>query len=438
MTEATMRRPTTADAFAAVRRDFRLAGILLMGVGPGISITISGGTIGFWLAENGFRPSAIGFLALAMLPFVLKFVWAPAIEGAFQPLRRLLGFRKSWLIPLNLLTVASIVLLSRIDPDPDNLAIIAAGAFVFSVFAASQEVVIEALRIDRTRGPAMPIGATLTGIGARFGMLIGSAGPLVIAARAGWPTALLALAGMMLLVTVGAMILGDADRPEGTAKPLAIRARVFDPFAEFFSREGALLVFLFMLVARLADTMAGSMFPPFATEAGFTKDQIAFASSVVGFAAVLVGSMCGIAIYRLLSERTGLFMAVIAAALTNVGFVILTAFPGDAAVLAFVMAFENLAAGIGAVIMLSYMSRLCDARYTATQFALLVAIGSLIRFVVPGPSGWLVERIGYETFFVVTILGAVPVLAVLALMTTRGLVSSGRPSPRRPDAAMAE
>jgi MFS transporter, PAT family, beta-lactamase induction signal transducer AmpG len=438
MSEEAIRRPTATDALKAVGRDFRLGGILLMGIGPGLSITVSGGTLSFWLAENGFSPSQIGFLALAMLPFVLKFVWAPLIEGSFAPLSRLLGFRKSWLIPLNLLTVGSILLLSQVDPKAGELGKVAAAALFFSLCAASQEVVLEGLRIDRTRGPAMPIGTTLMGIGARFGMLIGSAGPLIIAQRFGWETALIAVAMLMLLVSVGAMILGDARDVEGGASSLNLRARLIDPFREFFGRDGALLVFGFMLFVRLGDTMAGSMFPPFAIAAKFTKDQIAFANSVVGFFAVILGSLAGVLIYRKTSERLGLLLAIVLVSVSNFGYVFLAAFPGDAAVLAIAMGLENFAGGIGAVMMLSFMSRLSDARFTATQFALMVAIGSVMRFVIPGPSGKLVEMVGYQSFFIITIFASLPALLILWRMMQRNLVSADRPSPRRANAPAFE
>jgi MFS transporter, PAT family, beta-lactamase induction signal transducer AmpG len=438
MTEQTLPRPNASAAFAAVRADYRLIGIFLMAIGPGLSITISGGTISFWLAENGFKPSEIGFLALAMLPFVLKFIWAPLLEGAFKPLEGLLGFRKSWLIPINILTAISILVLSQVDPSRENLPMIAAAAFLFSLCAASQEIVSEALRIDRTAGPRLAIGTTLTGIGARIGMLLGTAAPLLIAARAGWPTALMFVAVLMLIVSVGALILGDARSSTGTAQSLNLRARLVEPFTEFFAREGAWLVFAFMLFARLSDMMAGAMFPPFAIDAGYTKDQLAFVGSVVGFGAIALGSLTGLLIYRRLSERAGLLVALIFAAVTNVGFVILTQVPGNISTLAAVMAFENFAGGIGAVILLSYMSRLCDARFTATQFALLVAVGSIIRFVSPGPSGKLVEAVGYQNFFIVTIFAAIPVLIIFFAMVKRGLVSASKPSPRRRDTSAFE
>jgi MFS transporter, PAT family, beta-lactamase induction signal transducer AmpG len=438
MTEQALPRPTATAALAAVRADYRLAGIFLMAIGPGLSITVSGGTISFWLAENGFKPSEIGFLALAMLPFVLKFIWAPLLEGAFKPLESILGFRKSWLIPINILTALSILVLSQVDPSRGNLAMIAAAAFLFSLCASSQEIVSEALRIDRTAGPRLAIGTTLTGIGARIGMLIGSAGPLLIAARAGWPAALMFVALLMLLVSVGALILGDVRSGEGKAQSLNLRARLVEPFAEFFSREGAWLVFAFMLFARLSDMMAGAMFPPFAVAAGYSKDQLAFVNSVVGFAAIALGSLAGLLLYRRVSERAGLLVALIFAAATNVGFVILTHTPGDVTMLAAVMGFENFAGGIGAVILLSYMSRLCDARFTATQFALLVAVGSVIRFVSPGPSGKLVEALGYQNFFIVTIFAVLPVLIILTVMVRRGLVSANKPLPGRPHSAAFE
>jgi MFS transporter, PAT family, beta-lactamase induction signal transducer AmpG len=432
------KRPSTADALTAVGRDFRLGGLLLMGIGPGLSITLSGGTLSFWLAENGFKPSEIGFLALAMMPFVLKFIWAPLLEGPLKLLEGALGARKSWLIPINLLTICAILILSQVDPSRNNLGMIAAASLLFSFLAASQEIVAEALRIDRTPGETLAIGTTLTGIGARLGMLLGSAGPLIIASRSGWPAALMFVAALMLLVSVGAIILGDARKDGALAQPLNLKSRIVEPFAEFFSRPGAWLVFAFMLLARLSDMTAGAMFPPFAISVGYTKDQLAFVNSVIGLGGIALGSLLGLLLYRNMSERAGLLIALVLAALTNIGFVILTAYPGNPVMLAAVMGFENLAGGLGAVILLSYMSRLCDARFTATQFALLVAVGSIIRFLMPWPSGKLVEAIGYQNFFIVTIFAAIPVLIVLAMMIRRDLVSASKSLPRRSDAASFE
>jgi MFS transporter, PAT family, beta-lactamase induction signal transducer AmpG len=440
-------RPTAVNALRAIGTDYRLAALLLLGMGPGLSITISGGTIAFWLAENGFSPSRIGFLALAMLPFVFKFVWAPLLEGAFEPLRRVLGRRKSWLLPLNALTIASIAYMATLDPSAGGLAPIAIAGFLFSLFASSQEVVSEGLRIDRTRERHMAVGVTLASIGARIGMLVGSAGALLIAARAGWSAALLTMACFMALVSVGAIILRDADESDGTHSDSRtgdsvgrrdLFNRLVGPFREFFTREGAWLVFGFMLLVRLGDSMAGSMFPSFAVAAKFTKEQVAFANSMVGFVGVAVGSIIGVFVYRALSERAGLLLAVLAVGVSNIGYVILTHHPGDARVLALAMGVENLAGGFGAVMMLSYMSRLCDVRFTATQFALLTAAAACTRLVAAGPSGKLVEALGFESFFTLTIFASLPVLALLALMMRRGLVSAARPSPGRINRAAFE
>jgi MFS transporter, PAT family, beta-lactamase induction signal transducer AmpG len=424
------RRPGATEALSAIKGDYRLAGLLLMGMGPGLSITVAGGTLGFWLSENKFSPSQIGFLGLAMLPFVLKFLWAPVLERSFKPLEKLLGFRRSWLLLLNALTVAAIVFLSQIDISL-GVRPIAIACLLFSFVAASQEVVIEGLRIDRTRGPALPVGATLIGIGARFGILVGSVGPLVIAARAGWSTAFLFVAAAMALVSVGALIFGEAAIDRGDAEVgQGIKSRLVDPFLEFFSRPGGLLIFAFVLLHRLGDSMAGSMFPPFATQAGFTKDQIAFGNGVVGFAALIAGSAIGLIVYRKLSERAGIAIALILMAVSNLGFVLLTGQQGNAAALAIVLGIENLAGGVGGVIVMSWLSKLCNIRFTATQFALLAAASAVMRILSGGPSGKLVEAIGYTNFFAITIAAFIPAFLLLAWLFQRDLISSDRPSGR--------
>jgi MFS transporter, PAT family, beta-lactamase induction signal transducer AmpG len=423
-------RPGATQALSAIRSDYRLAGLLLMGMGPGLSITVAGGTMGFWLSENKFSPSQIGFLGLAMLPFVLKFIWSPLLEQSFRPLEKLLGHRRSWLLPLNGLTVAAIVFLSQADLT-QGLAPVALACVCFSFVAASQEVVIEGLRIDRTRGPAMPIGATLIGIGARLGIIIGAVGPLIIASRAGWPAALLFVAGAMALVSVGALIFGEGpSEHRDLSDSESFRSRLVEPFVEFFSRPGGLLILAFVLVHRLGDSMAGSMFPPFATQAGFTKDQIAFGNGIVGFAALIAGSAIGLLIYRKLSERAGILIAMILMAISNLGFVLLTAQQGNAAALAIVLGFENLAGGVGGVIVMSWLSKLCDVRFTATQFALLAAASAVMRILSGGPSGKMVETVGYFSFFLCTIAAFVPAFILLGIMFQRNLVSQERPSGR--------
>jgi MFS transporter, PAT family, beta-lactamase induction signal transducer AmpG len=424
------KRPGAKQALSAIRRDYRLAGLLLMGMGPGLSITVAGGTLGFWLSENRFSPSQIGFLGLVMLPFVLKFVWSPLLERGFRPLEKLLGYRRSWLLPLNALTVGAIVFLSQTDPTK-GLAPIAFACLIFSFVAASQEVVIEGLRIDGTRGSSMPIGATLIGIGARLGIVVGSVGPLIIAARAGWPVALLFVAAAMALVSLGALIFGEApvdDREE--RQGLSFKSRLVDPFVEFFSRPGGMLIFAFVLAHRMGDSMAGSMFPPFATQAGFSKDQIAFGNGIAGFGALIVGSAIGLLVYRRMSERMGIFVAMFLMAISNLGFVFLTGQGGNPAALAAVLGFENFAGGVGGVIVMSYLSKLCDVRFTATQFALLAAASAVMRILSGGPSGKLVEAIGYPSFFAVTVAAFLPAFILLAILFQRNLISRERPSGR--------
>jgi MFS transporter, PAT family, beta-lactamase induction signal transducer AmpG len=417
------------NAFALLRNDWRLLGLIMLGMGSGASLTLLAGTLGFWLRETGFSTSAIGFLGLATLPFVLKFLWTPLLDTAFPPLRKLLGYRRSVLIPLNMCAVLAIVAMSRVDPQ-GGLSTIALIAFVYSFFASSSEAVAEAFRLDRTRDGRLAMGVAFMSIGARVGGILGTTIPLVIAARYGWSAAFVSLACVMAMVSVGALILGEHDDDEVYKKrdALSLAARIVGPFREFFTRRGAIVLFLFVVFHRLGDGMAGLMLAPMMVDLGFSKDQVAASNFVAGLGGLLIGAAIGVWAYRNTIERLGLTIALFIMAATNIGFVLLSQSPPKTTILISVMACESIAGGIGSVIVLSFLSRICDVRFSATQYALMLAATAATRTILGSASGVMVEMLGYTNFYLITILLFTPAFLLLWVLSRMGVVAATQPN----------
>ncbi len=422
-----------ASFLQSLRQDPRLLGLIPQHAGSGLAVGLLSLSVSVWLSEAGVPLRSIGLVGLAALPFALKFIWSPHLEGALAPLARLLGHRKSWILPLNLISAASVAALAFIDPKSE-LPLVVACLFVFALACASEAVVSEAMRIDRTRANGrLAVGVALGSLGGRIGAVVGGALPLVLAHAFGWPTAFLGSAAFLLLVSVGAVLLGEssaaAGSPEGRKDVKALKVTYGAPFREFFSRKGAWLLLAFIMFHRFGDQMAAAMTGPFLSQAGYDKAQIALATTGAATVGGLLGIAVGYLLYARISERICLLLGVLMLALSNLGFVALARVAEvNTNLLLVVFLIEALASGMAGLIVAALISRICDPRYVATQYALLSGITFATRILTGAPTGFLAERLGYEQFFLVTIAAFTPGLVLLGVLAGRGMLS-GKPSP---------
>jgi PAT family beta-lactamase induction signal transducer AmpG len=432
---------SAAQAFVAalaVYASVRVAVVLLLGFSAGLPLALSAETLRVWMADRGVDVGTIGLVALASVPYTVKFLWAPIVDALQIPwLSARLGRRRAWLVATQLSLMATIVWLGTRDPAAAPLAV-GVGALMVAFASATQDIVIDAFRVESLSVEEQAAGMAGYVAAYRVGMLASGAGVVGLTAwleAAGWSkTAVWPFAYCVaaLLIFVGLLAVLFAREPAARAaldpaadKPGAL-ARVLrtarDAFADFLSRDAALAALAFVVLYKLCDALAGAMTAAFVLS-GLGYDKASYAAIVkgLGLAALLIGGFAGGAVARALSLTTALWLGAILQMVSNLAFVWLWYQPPSAWALAVAMVLENFTGAIGTVIFVAYLSALCRSPlHTATQYALLTALASAGRTVFASGTGFVVDAIGWPAFFIATTAAALPSLALLVGLQRRG------------------
>jgi PAT family beta-lactamase induction signal transducer AmpG len=400
----------------AIYGDRRILTVLVLGFSSGLPLALTGATLSAWLKTEGIDKTTIGLFALAGLPYAFKFVWSPLIDGLAIPgLTRALGRRRSWAILTQLLLIAAVAALGASDPARAPVAV-AALALAVAFLSASQDIVIDAYRVEVLAESEQGAGAAAIQIGYRVGMLASGAGALYLADANGFHLAYLVIAA---LVVVGiAAILANpepvsAPAPRDTDAAQWIRHHVIDPFADFMARPGWIAILAFTVLYKFGDAISGYMATPLYIELGFSLSEIAGVTKVFGLGATIAGSLLGgIAVARWGIMRALLVCGVLQAA-TILLYIVQAKVGHDVGMLAVTVAGENLTGGMGSAALVAYLSSLTRIAFTATQYALFSALAALGRIAANSSSGWLADRLDWVTFFAVATVAALPGLALL-------------------------
>lgn len=390
--------------------------ILLMGFSSGLPLLLGFSTLSFWMREAGVSLAAIGGLLTVATPYSLKFLWAPVFDHVRLPfLTRWLGLRRSWLLVVQVLLVGSIVVVGQGDPST-SIGFIAASAFVMAFLSASQDIVIDAYRIEILDEHEQGAGAAMTQVGYRVGMLVSGAGALALADVIAW-SVVYAIMGGLVGVGMVAVIIGAEPvnrRPPAPKEPLAfLRHATLEPLKDFTTRRGWLVILAFVLLYKYGDAIAGAMANPFYVDLGFSGLEIASVTNVFGVGMTMVGVFAG----GLLVARIGILPALavggVLQAVTNLTFAWLATRGHDVTALTIAVGTDNFAGGLGSAAFVAYLSALCNVAFTATQYALLTSLMAFGRTLLAASSGWLAEGLGWAGFFVATTFLAVPALLLL-------------------------
>ena len=415
----------------AIYRDPRVVAIFFMGFSSGLPLALTGATLGIWLTESKVSLTAIGFFALVGIAYNLKFLWAPAMDRAPLPwLTRWLGRRRSWALTTQAALIASLLALGHSDPGADP-ALTALLALVVAFCSASQDIVIDAFRIELLEEHEQGVGAASTQYGYRGGMLVSGAGALYAASYGGWSLAYSAMAACVL-VGVAAVIMtpeprraveaGLAMGRKAVALQSAFKEAVAEPFAEFMRRDGWMLILLFVVLYKVGDAIAGVMAGPFYIAMEFTKIEIANVSKIYGLGATLVGVFLGgFFVYRL-GVMKALMVCGIAQMLSNLMYAAQAVVGHDVAFLIATIGIENVTGGMGSAAFVAYLSSLCNVAYTATQYALLSSLMAVPRTVLASSGGAFAETMGWVPFFLFTTVAALPGLVLLWWLMRRDIV----------------
>jgi len=409
----------------AVYRDRRMLAILALGFSSGLPLLLTFSTLSAWLATEGVSRTAIGLFAAVGTPYSFKFLWSPLIDGIRLPLFGRLGQRRGWAIAVQLVLMGMVLILGSLAPkaEPVLTAIV---ALAVAFLSASQDIVIDAYRVEILRPEQQGAGATMIQVGYRLGMLVAGAGALYIADRFGWHAAYLVMA---LLVVVGIATILANPEPAGRAEKTGaaerepgrlsrwLREHVIAPFADFLERPAWLAILLFILLYKLGDAVAGVMANPLYIDLGFTLSEIASVSKIFGFFATLLGAFLG----GLMVTRVGLFPSLLVCGIAQSATILMYALQAiaghDIAMLAVTVAGENITGAMGSAALVAYLSGLCSVGYTATQYALLSSLATVGRAVLSSTSGWLADQMDWVSFFLAsTMLGVPGILLLLWLM----------------------
>ena len=428
-------------ASLSVYREPRLIAILLMGFSSGLPLALTGATLSLRLADLGVSLTAIGLFTLVRFSYSFKFLWSPLIDRLPIPLvTARLGRRRGWALAIQTALAGAILALGLTDPQASPWPTVIA-AIVVAFLSASQDIVIDAYRIELLRPEEQGAGAAATQWGYRFGMVASGAGALYAASFGGWGFAYGLMAALML---VGMATVWLTPEPGGirALEPLPgatagerLRAwvgrAVVAPFADLFSRDGAkgfIPIVLFIVFYKLGDAIAGTMSNPLYVGLGFTKVEIATIAKLYG----VVATLAGVATGGILVLRFGVFPALLIGGvlqmLSNLTYVLQVWAGHDVPILALTIGTENLTSGIGSAAFVAYLSGLCNLAFTATQYALLSSLASVGVNILSASGGFLADQLGWNPFFLLSMAMALPGLALLVWIMPRSPPATVQPA----------
>ncbi len=424
--------------------------VFALGISQGAPFALIAATLWYWLAKEGIDKSTVGLFGLAGLSYSLKFAWAPLLDRVRLPvLANMMGTRRSWLMVLQVLLILAIAALGYSAP-AQNIALTALLATIIGFLSASQDVVIDAYRIEILEDDEQGAGAAMIQFGWRVGALLAGAGTLVLAKRIGYPPAYAISALVILPGLIAAYLWGEPEHIETPeARKLRQRAEdllsrqaspgrwehasvwiytaVFAPFAEFMTRRGWYLILVFVLLFKFGDAVAANQTPYFLFEMGFDEDEMALANKLAGLPPLLLGIGLGGTLYYAVGAWRALLVTGILMMVTNLMFVWLANVGHSIPMLVATIGFENFASGLGGTAVVAYLSGLCNKSFTATQYALLSAVTLLPRSIFASFSGFLAEQVGWQDFFIISTLLAIPGIMMLFVMRRVAFDADGRP-----------
>ena len=413
------------DSFR-IYADKRVLLVLLFGFSSGLPLALTGSTLSIWLTEQGINKATIGAFALVGVPYSLKFLWSPLVDRMPLPfLTRLLGRRRGWMIFSQVLLMGALLLLGFHNPT-ENIYLTASLAVVVAFCSATQDIVIDAFRVDMLDEKTYGAGAATIVFGYRLGMLTSGAGALYFASYLNWSTVYALMAGLVLVGALATFVAKEPSlkEPEQNEGKSWFYTAVVAPFADFMQRPYWAVIVIFIILYKLGDVFAANMLNPFFLELEFTKIEIANISKLFGFWATLLGSFLGgILVSRYGILRSLLFCGILQL-LSNLVFALQAYVGHNLEMLMVTIAVENLTSGMGTAALVAYLSSLCHASYSATQYALLSSFTAVGRTFLSSISGVIAERVTWIGYFTLTTFIALPGLLVLLWLLTKNQASA--------------
>jgi len=417
----------------------RVLGMIFLGFSAGLPFLLVFSTLSAWLRDEGVARSVIGFFSWVGVTYSIKVFWAPVIDRLPLPLlTKLMGKRRSWMLLAQLGIAAGLIGMGGADSQSE-LKVIALFAVWVAFCSATQDIVIDAYRIEAVIPEFQGAMAATYVLGYRVALLVAGAGAFYIADYTDWQTAYYVMAATMAVGVIATLIINEPEHKDselskqveheleavvGSTSAVGRLAvwfadAVASPFVEFFRRNGkaGLIILALIAVYKMSDITMGVMANPFYLDLGFSKKEIADVSKIFGFFMTIAGaSIGGVMVVRYGIMRPLLFGAIMVA-LTNLLFALLAISEPNLMLLAGVISADNLSGGIATSVFIAYLSSLTSSAYTATQYALFSSLMTLPAKLMGGFSGIVVDSFGYHSFFIyASAVGLPAIVLVIVLM----------------------
>jgi PAT family beta-lactamase induction signal transducer AmpG len=386
----------------------RLLVLLFLGFASGLPISLAGSTLDAWFTMSGRTYTEIGLLALIGLPYTLKFLWAPLLDrfGHFS-----FGLRRTWMITTQLGIVGFLFAMSFGDPAsaPWYLAIM---ALCITVFSATQDIAVDAFRAEILPAQERGLGIAVFVAAYRAALLVASGVALIMADSLGWATVYRMMAGLMCIGVFTTLFITEPPHP--TRKDHSVSALFLAPVKNIFTREMGWWIVALVVLYKFGDAFIAKMTTPFLLrELQFTLTEVGTVNKVGGLIATIIGLFVGGTLMTRLSLYRSLLLFGFAQAFSNLMFLWLSFVGHQMYAMIATLMVENFCAGLGTAAFLSLLMSLCDTRFTAFHFAFFSAIAALPRELLGPESGYMVEHMGWTTYFTVTFLTSFPGLFCL-------------------------
>lgn len=451
MTDGAVLEEGTRGGFVATMAPYfrpRPLAALLLGISSGFPLALLLGTMTFWLAKVGIDKKTIGFAIGLTTPYTLKFLWAPLVDRLKLPLLTgLFGQRRAWLFFVQALLFGSVWMLGASQPEL-HLGLFAFWAIATAFLGATQDIIIDAYRIEILPEDELAHGTANNQFGYRLGAFAAGVGTIAMAspeglglgwARAYGLTGLCILPGLLAALWAGPGLHDRVLSAEGRQSiGQWLQSTLIGPFSEFLMRRGAVLILLFVLIYKLGDAMGQSMLNPMIVELGFSDTEFIAINKVIGFWGLIVGTALSAPLLAWLGMGRALFVSGVLMMVSNLTFAILASQGHSNLWLTIAVATEQVTSGLGLTIFVTYLSGLSSLAYTATQFALLSSLAGVGRTWLSTPAGVLAEQLGWVGFWVMTTVVALPGMLLLWVLWRKGfVVESVRKARAGADAAEA-
>ena len=393
--------------------------VFLCGFISGFTILISGNTLNFWLANIAVDKTAIGLFSLVSLPYAINVLWAPCLDVIKLPLlTKLLGHRLGWICLLQIGLACFVYAIGMLDIS-NNLQLLVVCAFMVAFFSATQDVVLGAFRAEVIPQNKQGSVAGLYIFGYRIGMLLSSSGAIWCSVYYSWNLiykvfALIILCFPLLLYCMSRGL--RHDQGDITAPPLrshSILGFISSILGSIGNTRYVIYILVFLVLYRLPDNFINAMINPFLLEKGFGAIEIASVGKFLGIIAAIIGGFLGSYIMSKISITRSLLLFGLVHAVAHLMFIVQDAVGYNITLLFIVMGFESITGGMAMAAYIAFITSLCSGQYSVSQYSVLSAMMGLSRAILPGISGLIANKLGWDIFYFLTFMMTIPPLMMI-------------------------